>query len=167
MLNFHLVPSHFSEGTNREAISILVDGMFRTNQTLCACARFDISGIELVASTISFLQFSSNTCRYEWNERENTRISRVQPRTPSSEAAWRKTNKTCLWETKQRMLRLQERRLQFSREARKRCEQSLGGLKKQTRKHRRDSKLNGSEVPEDVSVKQPHKSSEAAGSKRR
>ena len=67
----------------------------------------------------------------------------------------------------QRTLRLQERRLQLRREARKRREESRRGLKKQNRKNRSDSKLNGSEVPAGVSVKQPNKSSQAAGSKRR
>ena len=50
-----------------------------------------------------------------------------------------------------------ERRLKLRREARKRRAQSSRGLKKQDRKHRRHSKLNGSEVPADVSVKQPNK----------
>ena len=49
------------------------------------------------------------------------------------------------------------RRLQLCREARKRRERSRRGLKKQGRDHRSDSKLNGSEVPADVSVKQQNK----------
>ena len=53
--------------------------------------------------------------------------------------------------------RPKERRLQLHCEAQKHCEQSRRRLKKQTRKHRSDSRLNGSEMPADVSVKQPNK----------
>ena len=44
------------------------------------------------------LAIKTRTYRYEWNERENTRISRVQAWTPSPEAAWANRSKTCLWE---------------------------------------------------------------------
>ena len=50
-----------------------------------------------------------------------------------------------------------ERRLQLCREARKPRERSRRGLKKQARKHRSDSKLNGSEGPADVTLKKPNK----------
>ena len=109
--------------------------------TRCAYAHASISvGLNFlwVQCPCNFLE--TRTCRYEWNERE---ISRVQATTPSSEAAWTKTNKPCLWENEQR--RLQEQRLKLGREAWKCREQSRRGLKKQTRKHRRGSKLNGSE----------------------
>ena len=52
---------------------------------------------------------------------------------------------------------ISEWRLQLRREARKRREQICRGLKKQARKHRCKLKLNGSEVPEDASVKQLNK----------
>ena len=122
-------------------IDWLIEWCGRTSR--CAHAHASISvGLNFfrVQCPCNFLE--TRTCRYDWNERE---ISRLQATTPSSEAAWTKTNKPCLWENEQRTLRLQERRLQLGREARKRREQSRRGLKKQTRKHRRDSKLNGSE----------------------
>ena len=75
-------------------IGWLIDWMMWTDHTLCACARFDFSGLELFASTMSLQLSWKRTCRYEWNERE---ISQVQVTTPSSEAAWTKTNKPCLW----------------------------------------------------------------------
>ena len=60
----------------------------------CACARFDIKHFqELNFLRVQFPScnlFETRTCRYEWNGRENTRISRVQATTPSSEAALNK-----------------------------------------------------------------------------
>ena len=89
---------------------------------------------------------------------KNTRISRVQATTPSSEAAWTKTNKTCLWEKKATPAKGATLRESYdSTVKRVSGEQSRRGLKKQTRKQRSDSKLNGSEVPAEVSVKQPNK----------
>ena len=113
-------------------IGWLIDWMMWTDHTLCACAHFDFSGLELFASTMSLQLSWKRTCRYEWNERE---ISQVQVTTPSSEAAWTKTNKPCLWKKLKKL----------GREAWKHREQSRRRLKKQTRKHRRGSKLNGSE----------------------
>ena len=55
--------------------------------------------IELLTSSISFLQFlkKTKTYCYEWNELVNTRISRVrQASTSSIEATWTKSSKTCL-----------------------------------------------------------------------
>ena len=102
--------------------------------------------------------FNTRTYRYEWKELENTRISRVQATTPSSEAAWTKTNKTCLWEKKATPAKGATLRESYdSTVKRVSGEQSRRGLKKQTRKQRSDSKLNGSEVPAEVSVKQPNK----------
>ena len=65
--------------------------------------------------------FKAEMCRYELNERawENTRISRVQAPTPSSEGAWTKPSKTWLWGKKHSQQKLQPRR-----NARKRREQS-------------------------------------------
>ena len=75
----------------------LIDWCGRT--TRCAHAHASISvGLNFlwVQCLCNFLE--RRTCRYEWNERE---ISRVQAITPSSEAAWTKTNKPCLWENEQ------------------------------------------------------------------
>ena len=57
-----LIPSPFSEGTKRDAFSICgtwMNEVLWTNHTLCACARFDFSGLELFASIMS-LQLSWN-----------------------------------------------------------------------------------------------------------
>ena len=86
-------PSPYSEGTKRDAIS---NCMSRTNQTLCA---YQILSVGWTFRENNFLlAICLRTRRYEWNERENTRILRMQATTPSSEAAWTETNKTCLWE---------------------------------------------------------------------
>lgn len=87
--------------------------------------------IELLTSSISFLQFlkKTKTYCYEWNELVNTRISRVrQASTSSIEATWTKSSKTCLWD--ERAMR----------------------LKKQAGKHISDSKLDGSEMSADAIV---------------
>ena len=93
---------------------------------------------------------------YEWNEhRQNTRISRVQATTPFQFRSSANKDEQDLPVRKKSNASEgfnSERRLQLRLEARKRREQSRRGLKKQNRKQRRDSKLNGSEVPVDVSV---------------
>ena len=73
----------------------------------------------------------------EWTK--NCRISRSQP---TSEAAWRETSKTCPWDKRPTPAKT------FAVK-REKVVSKVVVLKIKSRKHRSDSKLNGSEMPAD------------------
>ena len=93
-----LIPSPFSEGTKRDAISILGD---EPHAVRMRTLRFQWDW--------TFCEYNFPLAKFSWNKNvplwtSKHRILRVQATTPSSEAAWKKTSKTSLWETEQRSL---------------------------------------------------------------
>ena len=105
----------------------------------CVCVRFDNTFVGLNYFLLAICLKQYWTCHYEWNERENTRISRMQATTPSLKRREQRRTGLACEKKEQRTLRLQERRLHLHREARRRRKQSRRGLKKQARNHRSDS----------------------------
>ena len=84
--------------------------------------------------------FKTKTHRFEWNERESTRIPRVQAPTSCSQA-------TCMIKDEQDLpLKQKSKASEGSNSAVKHenVVSKVAGLKKQVRKHRSDSKLDAS-----------------------
>ena len=100
-----LVPSPYSEGTNWDA-HLYFGWMPQDGPPVVRICTFQyetLSGIEQFCEYHMLLPIcfkQEPTGMNGMNKKTCTRISRVQATTPSSEAAWTKTNKTCLWEKK-------------------------------------------------------------------
>ena len=127
--HFWIIPSPYSEGIKHYTISNLffLDCPGRTNTRAHA-----------IGKTVPL---------YEWNERGNTRISRRIFRSNVNKA---KQDLPVRQKTK-------ASEGSNSTVKREKVVSKIVGLKKKARKHRSDSKLNGREVPADISVKQPNK----------
>ena len=138
----------------------LIEWMMWMDYTLCACTHFDFSGIELLASTMP-LQLSWNKNVTLWMEWRRNLMS------PRDNAVFRRSmykDEQALpvrkWATHAKAARTRAFNLAMKRE-------NVGRRNKQGSTEGMQSSTAVRGVPVDVSIKQPNKISQAAGSKRR